>query len=67
MDDAKERNERLASDLHYIADTLQFAAEVLQMPSCHDCADVRECQVAPGWGKPVRYNCPLWRGKGDKK
>ncbi len=67
MDDANERIKRLASDLHYIADTLQFAAEVLQMPSCNDCADVLECQVAPAWGKPVRYNCPLWRGKGDKK
>lgn len=67
MDDANERIKRLASDLHYIADTLQFAAEVLQMPSCYDCADVRECQVCPAWGKPVRYNCPLWRGRGDKK
>lgn len=67
MDDAKERIERLASDLHFIADMLQFAAEILQRPSCSDCADVLDCEVAPTWGKPVRYNCPLWRGKGDKK
>ena len=65
--DENERIKRLASDLHYIADTLQFAAEVLQMPSCNDCADKWECQSRPAWGELVRYNCPLWRGKGDKK
>ena len=65
--DAKERIERLASDIHYIADMLQCAAEIIQLHSCNDCADVLECQSCPDWGKPVRYNCPLWRGKGDKK
>lgn len=65
--DEKERFERIVSDIHYIADRLQFAAEILQLPSCNDCADVLECQSYPVWSKHVRYNCPLWRGKGDKK
>lgn len=65
--DTKDRAERLANDLHYIADMLRFAIEVSEMHNCNDCIDKLDCEVSPGWGKPVRYNCPLWRGKGDKK
>lgn len=64
--DAKERIERVLSDIYYIADVLQFAAEILQLPNCNDCAKTKSCQYVPGWGKTVRYNCPFWQGKCDQ-
>lgn len=47
------------------ADLAELGLLVGRLPTCNDCADVK-CKYRPEWGRPVRYNCPLYV-KGDKK
>ena len=46
--------------MHYVADLLSAAEEVTNMPNCNDCG-CANCTYKPEWGKPVRFNCPLWK------
>ena len=52
----------LAHDLRYLSDALELANRISEMPSCNDC-NRKDCEYKPKWGKPVRYNCPLWEGE----
>lgn len=40
---------------------------LLELGTCNDCEKVKDCEYAPGWGQPVRYNCPFYERKEEKK
>lgn len=31
--------------------------------TCNTCEIQHDCTYVPGWGKPVRWNCPFFVGK----
>lgn len=63
MDD---RLDKLIDDLLYLAEVLSSYKEIVELGSCNDCAIKKYCQVAPKWGQPVRYNCPLYQKEEEK-
>ena len=54
-------DKELAKLLYRIADLVQFAARVSELPTCNDCAIQTACKIRPECGGEVRYNCPLWQ------
>ena len=57
----------IADTLRYIADCLSELDRIAKLQSCNDCAMLNTCDKSPGWGEPVRYNCPLWVKNETKK
>ncbi len=35
--------------------------------TCNSCTSQTGYPYAPGWGEPVRWNCPFFRGKADEE
>ena len=54
------RLQDLAATMYYVADSLRELDKILSLPRCEDCAKYGGCEYLPEWGRPTRYNCPLW-------
>lgn len=50
----------LAETLYYIATSLRELDAIFALPQCADCAKYGACEYQPEWGRPTRYNCPLF-------
>ena len=48
--------------LRYVQDCIRYYQEMKSLPNCNTCGK-RDCKYKPGWGLPVRINCPLWEAK----
>lgn len=57
----------IADTLRYIADCMSELDMILKLQNCNDCAMLGACNKMPEWGRPVRYNCPLWVKNETKK
>jgi len=44
--------------LEYMPECIDLLESILKSGDCNNCARVLTCKYAPGWGEPVRYNCP---------
>lgn len=56
-----DRLDKLIDDAEYLVKVLNAYKRIIESGSCNDCAIKKYCQVAPKWGQPVRYNCPLYQ------
>jgi hypothetical protein len=52
----------MIKNLKYVIDALEFMEKMKYSHSCNDCGVVETCEYRPEWGKPVRWNCPHWKG-----
>ena len=55
------------ADVAYILDSLMALREIHNSGSCNDCGILDTCKIKPKLGQMVRYNCPFWLSKGEKK
>lgn len=55
-----------AETMYYVATCLRHLDAIMALPQCCDCKKYRECEYRPEWGKPTRYNCPLFEKDGDE-
>ena len=39
-----------------------YAKMIGEQNDCNTCT-IKNCEIAPGWGKVVRINCACWRGE----
>ena len=44
-------------------DYARLGMSITRQNSCNDCGN-EDCGYKPDYGDNVRWNCPLWRGKG---
>lgn len=49
--------------LEYIPEYIDLLESILKSGDCNNCARVLTCKYAPGWGEPVRYNCPHYEAE----
>ena len=52
--------DKTITDVAYILDVLIAYKRIVNTGCCHNCGCADLCKYLPGWGEPVRYNCPLY-------
>ncbi len=57
----KNQYSQLAGLLRYIVDSIEFCERMKNVHNCNDCGQPKYCKYRPGWGQPVRWNCPHWK------
>lgn len=61
----RDRLRRIIEDAEYITECMTALEEILRLPNCNDCAICGTCEYRPMWGRPMRYNCPLFERRDD--
>ena len=51
------RLDNVIADVGYILDCLMVLRNIEQTGCCNDCANYKNCPIAPVPGQMVRYNC----------
>lgn len=57
-----EDEEQLIRLITTICSYARIGFRVSDLDSCNTCAKTK-CPYRPGWGQPVRWNCPFWKGE----
>lgn len=54
-------------DIGYIYDCLMVYRLIQESGCCNDCAKKKNCEYVTEPGKLVRYNCPFYEGKEERR
>lgn len=46
-----------------LLEEIERSTKIMNYHTCHDCLAVKDCSSRPGWGEPIRINCPAYVGE----